>query len=205
MSYVKIENERFIIDMMYARNKNMVQKAVYQQIGWGNLAVVHEDLWRCLEKTIPVLKQNGLKMKIFDAYRPPLAHDLMHAIVPMPGFFAVSAERSQHCHATAVDVCLCHEDGRALEYPTLVDAYHPKYAQEVAAGKVAGFKQYLLQARHDYQDSSRPVAIENREYLRHLMEDAGFESIAHEWWHYDLPDGRSENYPLVELKAQDFA
>lgn len=202
--YVKIDDERFIVDMMYARENNMVGRAAYVETGWGNLAVVHQDLWERLQKIIPTLKNNGLKMKICDAYRPPKAHDLMKTLIPMDGFFAANAARSQHCHATAVDVCLCDENGNELLYPTPVDAYHLQFAREVARGEDSNFKKYLVKARHDFNEGIPSEALANREFLRKLMENAGFESIVHEWWHYDLPNGRSDKYPMIDLKPEDF-
>lgn len=202
--YVKIEGHPFIVEMMYARTDNMVSRAVYDEIGWGNLAVVHEDVWQCLQKAIPVLNKFHYKIKICDAYRPPLAHHLMKSIVPMKGFFAADAAHSQHCHATAVDVCLCDEAGKELAYPTLVDAYRPDFAKEIAAGNSVNFKRHLLQARHDYKDDVDSECIKNRVFLRKLMEYSGLLAINHEWWHYDLPQGKSEKYPLVNLNPQEY-
>lgn len=188
----------FIIDMMYASLKNnMTGVAVYNEIGLGNRAFVHKDLWEKLKQVIPYLKSHNLKMKICDAYRPPLAHQRLKDIIPQPGFFASAPERSQHCHATAVDVCLCDKNGVELLYPTKVDAFDAEYAAQVQAGNLAPFFDYLKKARHDY-DGADKQAIANREELRRLMEEVGLESISSEWWHYDLPDGRSEAYPIID-------
>ena len=67
LPYVKISGERFIIDLMYARSDNMVGQAVYQTIGWGNLAVVHQDVMSLLNRLEPELKRLKLKLKICDA------------------------------------------------------------------------------------------------------------------------------------------
>ena len=43
-------DDYFIIDMMYASLKNnMTGVAVYQDMGIGNRAFVHKDLWQKLE------------------------------------------------------------------------------------------------------------------------------------------------------------
>lgn len=192
------QDEYFIIDMMYASLKNnMVGIAVYEDIGLGNRAFVHKDLWQKLKLVIPYLKEKKLKMKIYDAYRPPLAHIKMKEIIPQPGFFASSPERSQHCHGTAVDVCLCDINGKELSYPTNVDAYDKIYAKQVQNGNLIPFFEYLKKARHDYFDADKG-ALNNREELKKLMENIGLESISSEWWHYDLPNGCSEKYPMIE-------
>ena len=192
-------DDYFIVDMMYASLKNnMTGVAVYEEIGLGNRAFVHRDLWERLQQVIPYLKGHKLKLKIGDAYRPPLAHKRLKEIIPQPGFFAASPERSQHCRGTAVDVCLCDEQGVELEYPTKMDAFDANYAKEVQSGQTEGFLKYLPKAHHDYTDAETP-AIKNRQELKRLMESIGLSSINHEWWHYNLPEGNSDKYPLIEF------
>ncbi len=192
-------DDYFIVDMMYASLKNnMTGVAVYEEIGLGNRAFVHRDLWERLQQVIPYLKGHKLKLKIGDAYRPPLAHKRLKEIIPQPGFFAASPERSQHCRGTAVDVCLCDEQGVELEYPTKMDAFDANYAKEVQSGQTEGFLKYLPKAHHDYADAETP-AIKNRQELKRLMESIGLSSINHEWWHYNLPEGNSDKYPLIEF------
>ena len=54
---IEIKGEPFIIEMMYAAKANMMQTAVYEQIGFGNRAFVCRELWglRC-SRLITVLK-----------------------------------------------------------------------------------------------------------------------------------------------------
>ncbi|MBP5699188.1 MAG: hypothetical protein J6W96_06650 [Alphaproteobacteria bacterium] len=200
--YIEIKHERFIVDMMYARANNMLGQAIYQEIGWGNKAVVHKDLWQKLENLVPELVKNKMKMKICDAYRPKIAHEMMKKLIPMKGFFADNAERSQHCLGTAVDVCLCDEYGQELSYPTKVDAYDAVLSKQVLSGNIGAFTEHLKKARHDYFAEGLKKEIENREFLKNLMESVGLESIQHEWWHYNLPNGKIDNYPIVDLRGK---
>lgn len=194
-------NDYFIVDMMYASLKNnMTGVAVYKEIGLGNRAFVHRDLWQRLQQLIPYLKAHNLKLKIGDAYRPPIAHQRLLEIIPHPGFFALSPELSGHCHGTAIDVCLCDEQGMELEYPTKMDAFDAALAQEVRAGIFEGFFAHLKKASHDYAKGAHTTAIRNRNELKLLMESIGLTPIVHEWWHYNLPDGCSEQYPVIEFK-----
>lgn len=192
---VLFENEHFIIDMMYARPNNMVGQAVYQEIGFGNKAYVHPVVNEALLSLVPELERRRCKMRICDAYRPPLAHKKMLEIVPIKGFFAADYKRSNHCHGTAVDVCLTDLNGYNLVYPTQIDAYEEKYAKQVLAGDFSEFQKHLVKARHDYM-AATGQAIENRETLRSMMEQAGFEPISHEWWHYNIKGWA--DYPVVE-------
>ena len=196
---VEINNHNFIIELMYADTKqNMTGKPVYKEIGFGNKALVHKDLWNKLEQLIPWLEEHKRKLKIFDAYRPPLAHEKLREVIPQPGFFAINPATSPHCRATAVDVCLTDENGNELTYPTLVDAYDPDYATEVQQGKSEAFFEYLKKARHDYEDASKE-ALHNRRELKSLMESIGLKALPHEWWHYELPNGREDDkYPMIK-------
>lgn len=195
--YVEITGDDFIIEMMYAStSNNMTGCPVYMEMGLGNRAVVHRDMWEVIKKVIPSLRQYNLKMKICDAGRPVAAHKRLTEIIPIKGFFALDPEKSQHCHGTAIDVCICTADGKELVYPTKVDAYEPEIALEAQQGKTEKLQEHLKKARHDYEAEGIEEAVKNRKELKALMESIGLESIPHEWWHYNLPNGKS--YPLFE-------
>ena len=147
---VEITDSHFIIDMMYARGENIAGLPVYKQIGLGNRAFAH-----------PELEMLNLKLRICDAYRPPLAHILLTQQVPLPGLFAENYQLSNHCHGTAVDVCLTDLNGNNLDFPTEIDAYTPEIAQALHQGNPTPLRENLIRARHDYQGAS-PTALNNR-------------------------------------------
>ena len=192
---VLFENEHFIADLMYARANNMLSRPVYEEVGFGNKLYMHKDVAERLLSLVPKLEKMGCKMRICDAYRPPIAHIKCVEVVPIQGFFKADYKMSNHCHGTAVDVCLTDLEGNNLVYPTEVDAYTPEFAAQVAEGKFEAFQAHLKKARHDYMEAE-PEAIRNREELKNLMESHGFRAISHEWWHYDLVGW--QNYPVIE-------
>ncbi len=193
---VEIADSHFIIDMMYARSNNITGHPVYQQIGLGNRAFAHPKVLQNLQSLIPELEKHHLKLRICDAYRPPLAHTLLMQQVPVPGLFAENYQLSNHCHGTAIDVCFTDLSGNNLVFPTEVDAYTPEIAQALHQGNPLPLKENLLRARHDYSETT-PQAIANRHLLKNLMTRHGFETIPHEWWHYNLQN--FENYPVIDL------
>lgn len=197
MSLVQLNNPHFITDMMYARSNNMVGRAVYEEIGYGNKAYMHEDVKNALLKLVPFLEENKLKMRICDAYRPPIAHQKLLEIIPRSQalFFAETPEKSNHCHGTAVDVCLTDIKGNNLVYPTEIDAYEGRFQEQVANGYFDEFQKHLIKARHDYTETS-DEAIKNRQQLKLIMENIGFEAISHEWWHYNIKNW--QDYPVIE-------
>lgn len=191
---VEINDPHFIVDLMYARVENMSGCAVYQEVGFGNRAYLHRDAAAALFSAIPELERLDLKLRICDAYRPAEAHRQLVNAVPLPGFFKPDYRTSNHCHGTAVDVCLTDREGNNLHYPTEVDAYEAQWQKEVSEGCFDGFYAHLQKARHDYQ-AAAPEEIQNREFLKNLMESCGFESIPHEWWHYNLKGW--QKYPVI--------
>lgn len=194
-------SETFIVDMMYSGTSNMLKTDVYGRVGLGNRCFVQPDLYQNLQKLIPELQSRGLRLKIRDAYRPPLAHNMMLEIIPMPGFFARKPELSQHCHASAIDVILTDDKGQELDFPCAVDAYSPFYADEISAGRWDDFRHHLEKAKYTWNDPAAARAVANRDMLRRLMEQAGFTALEHEWWHFNLPD--KEKYPLIDFSLRN--
>ena len=193
---VMLNHPHFIVDMMYARTNNMIARAIYEEIGFGNVAYLHPDTLQSLLSVVPTLEKLNLKMRICDAYRPPIAHEKMLEIIPYEKakFFAKTPERSNHCHGTAVDVCLTDNLGNNLLYPTEIDAYKEIYSKQILNGEFSDFAKHLISSRHDYMQADNK-AIKNRLFLKNLMEEHGFESISHEWWHYNLKGW--QNYPVI--------
>lgn len=194
INLVEISDPHFIIDLMYAREENMSGRALYHEVGFGNRAYLHPDAAAALMLVIPELERLKLKMRICDAYRPAEAHRLLVKAVPIPGFFKPDYRTSNHCHGTAVDVCLADWQGRNMCYPTEVDGFDPKWQREVSTGKFDGFRAHLQKARHDYLFATQEE-MRNRAFLKELMESCGFESIPHEWWHYNLKGW--PHYPVI--------
>ena len=55
---VEIIDPHFVVDLMYAGTAhNMTGCPVYEEIGMGNHAYVHQDLWSALQKLIPYLEK----------------------------------------------------------------------------------------------------------------------------------------------------
>lgn len=196
--FVEIRSDDlFIVHLMYATTENIPRRNAYHEIGLGNRCFAHRHVVENLEKLRPELVKRDLKLKIFDAYRPPLAHQLLMDRVPVRGLFAETPFRSQHCHGTAVDVCLTDREGKELPYPTRVDAYTAEFAQQLTAGNFAPYQEELRKAAYSYHPPYEDEKTANRALLRQLMEDAGFEAFSDEWWHFNLPDGAK--YPLIDF------
>lgn len=190
-------DDDFIIDLMYAKNENIMGENVYEKVGLGNRCIVHIDLWNNLQQLRPVLKNHKLKLKICDAYRPPQAHLICTEIISLDGFFAKKPERSQHCRACAIDVVLIDESNNELEFPCQVDAYEEKFVAQLKNGQTDEFFEHLKKANYDYVGKG----IENRDFLRKIMEAAGFIALHSEWWHFNMEprDANPPKYKMIDI------
>ena len=139
---VLLNDPHFIIDMMYARSDNMVGQAVYEDIGFGKRAYLHKDALKALLLVVPFLEKHNLKMRVCDAYRPPIAHKKLLEIIPrsQTKLFAETPEKSNHCHGTAVDVCLTDAQGNNLTYQTQIDAYEKRFQEKLAQGQFTEYE-----------------------------------------------------------------
>lgn len=69
----EITGDRFIIDMMYATPENIILHPVYWEVGFGDRAYIHVDAAVRLQELAGELAAQNLKLRIRDAYRPPVA------------------------------------------------------------------------------------------------------------------------------------
>lgn len=146
----------------------------------------------------------GLRLKVFDCYRPQAAVDdfvrwardladqktkrAYYPRVPKDELFqrGYIAERSGHSRGSTVDLTLVVADGRrashVLQGP-LADG------DEVDMG--TPFDLFDERSHTDYTNLS-PDVRHNRHWLRALMERHGWRNLPEEWWHYTL---QGEPYP----------
>lgn len=146
----------------------------------------------------------GLRLKVFDCYRPQTAVDDFvrwgrdladqrtkaeyYPRVPKQELFARGyiAERSGHSRASTVDLTLVVADAAraaaVLQGP-------------LAAGQAVdmGTPFDLFDERsHTDAPGLPPAARHNRDWLRALMQRHGWRNLPEEWWHYTL---QGEPYP----------
>ena len=163
-AFVNLKNysSDFIYDMRYATENNFLKAQVYDcsecylRLKTINALIIASEL----------AKQKGMKIKIFDCYRPLDIQKKMFAIVPNPTFVANPATGSIHNRGGAVDITLVDCDGNDLAMGT-------------------DFDHFGVEAAHNYKNLPRKV-LQNRKKLRKIMEASGFTTIASEWWHYNL-------------------
>ncbi|MGI9273716.1 MAG: D-alanyl-D-alanine dipeptidase, partial [Endozoicomonas sp.] len=171
---VKITTETFDVDihMAYAGTDNFTDKAIYSQ----PLCLLHEEAASKLEKAIEILHPLGLRLLIWDAFRPLEAQRALYDCVPDPEYVSHPETGVRpHCRGIAIDL-------------TIIDSF----GQPLAMG--TDFDDFRALAHHG-NDQVSEKAQRNRLLLAGAMNIAGFDPIQSEWWHYQLPN--AEQYPIL--------
>lgn len=168
-----------ILDIRYATGDNLAGRPLYP----FPAAFLHRSAARKLNKAAEALRAKGLRLVIYDAYRPLSAQKALWAAKPDPEWVADPAKGSSHNRAGAVDLALADESGKLLPMPSRFDEFGPN-ARHGAPGVPA-------------------EARRNAETLKTALEAAGFESLSDEWWHYRDPD--AAGWPVLDVPFEEAA
>ena len=170
------------IECAYGSRGNCVRQAVYppDARAWADRRVAER-----LEQAERILESEGFRLVILDAYRPPWAVERLWRIgkaMNLDCRYLSNPEGrgSDHSRGAAVDVTLECLSGGGVEMPCRFDTF--------------GMAAWI-----DYPNAS-PKAAANRDTLRGAMEAAGLRVHPQEWWHYVLPEARSN--PIYYLSLQ---
>lgn len=153
------------IELRYATERNFTGKVIYD----FDEAYLRRGTADKLAKVQRQLQQQGLGLKVWDAFRPVQAQFVLWSVVPDARFVADPYHGySNHSRGNAVDITLVDAQGRELEMPTEFDSFTP-------------------QASRKYEGISRR-ARENALMLERLMQAQGFVPNPDEWWHFTDED-----------------
>lgn len=160
------------IDLRYATSDNLTGKPMYRQAR----ALLRPQTLQALRHCATLAAAQGLRLRVFDAYRPVAAQWLLWNVLPDPDFVADPRTGPMHSRGVAVDLTLADAEGRVLDMGT-------------------GFDDMTPQSSHGRTDV--PVASQrHRALLLGLMALGGFSHNPTEWWHYNLPDW--QNYAPID-------
>ena len=163
-----------VLDIRYASTNNFTHEIIYK----SPKAFVRQPVADALVKIQTELKEQGLGLKIFDAYRPYAATVRFYEVYPDTNFVAAPWKGSVHNRGCAVDLTLIDlATGNELEMPTPFDDFTTK-------------------ASHSYMDLSES-ALKNRAQLHDIMLKHGFTKYVHEWWHYNFKGWG--NFQLMDI------
>ena len=168
MSLIEITPQEFDLDisLVYATPDNLSGKIIYANAD----CYLQEKAADHLRKAIHLAQPLGLRLKIFDAYRPRRASEAMvawaertdHHDLVTAGYIA---RRSNHNHGHTVDLGLATSTCEPLDMGTAWDTLDPRSHTTAATG----------------------APLQRRLRLRQAMRAAGFRDYPKEWWHFSFP------------------
>ena len=159
------------LDIAYATKNNFTGAPIYGR----SCCFLRKEAEVCLTKAKRSAQSLGLKIKIFDAFRPSEAQWVLWNHTPDPNFLADPRRGSPHSRGIAVDLTLIDKTGKDLEMGTDFDTFDHR-------------------SHHGNIDVSSE-AHHNRHLLMGIMTLAGWDFYKNEWWHYQLHN--THEFPLL--------
>lgn len=166
-----------VLDLRYATSRNLAGRPLYPVARCLLLPAVADRLARAAA----LLRPRGLRLLLWDCYRPLSVQRALWALRPDPRWVADPAQGSAHNRAAAVDLALADAAGAPVEVPTDHDAFGPR-------------------ARPGAEAGVPPRAREHARLLAEAMRAAGFLPDRGEWWHFHAPEARGA--PLLDLPLE---
>ncbi len=167
-----------LVDLRYATENNFTEQKLYP----FELCLLRKSTAEKLAAVQAEVKEDGYRLKIWDAYRPLGVQEKLWEVVPDPIYVADPAVGSNHNRGAAVDVTLVDINGEELVMPT-------------------GFDDFSERASRSYSDLPEE-AEKNMNYLTDAMVRNGFTPIQSEWWHFN--DADIQDYDLLDVSFEEF-
>lgn len=163
-------------DLRYASTNNFMKRRMYpKNTRWTFMRL---PAARALADVQKELKEQGLGLKIWDAYRPYSVTELFWDLVKDERYVADPKKGSGHNRGVAVDLTIINlADGKELDMGTAFDNF-----SDTAHQDFVNFPESILR---------------NRKVLKTVMEKYGFVPFSTEWWHYSLPN--SSSYDVLDI------
>lgn len=162
------------LDLRYATADNLTGRPIYCRPD----LYLHPAAAEALRRAVALVRPLGLRLRIFDGFRPVEAQWRLWRALPDPRYVAdprPGAGGSAHSRGVALDLTLADAAGMPLDMGT-------------------GFDEMTSRSHHGRTDLDAE-AQRNRLLLLGAMGAAGWQPYAEEWWHYQLPDAR--RYPAL--------
>lgn len=175
--FVEIAGAPFVVDLRYNTDDNFLGRNVYAGHGVDR-CWLHPVAAERLARLAPLLERRGLTLVLWDCWRPLAVQKEMWTIMPDPRYVADPKKGSNHNRGLALDAALGDAQGKPLPMPTPFDDFTEKAAPTSACARA---------------DKERCV---HRDLQIRLMNEAGLEVFATEWWHYQPAGVAVETYPV---------
>ncbi len=168
-----------VYDLRYATTNNFMHRLMYPQ----NTTITFMRLPAAiaLKQVQKELNENGLGLKIFDAYRPYSVTVKFWELVHDERYVANPSKGSGHNRGIAVDLTIIQlKTGKELNMGT-------------------GFDNFTDTAHQTFTRLPEEI-LQNRGLLRSTMEKYGFRALDTEWWHFFLANGNKFEILDIDFK-----
>lgn len=150
-----------VVDLKYATVSNFTGAVVYD---FTEVYLRYSTVLKLMNVQAE-LREQGMKLKIWDAFRPLEAQQKLWNAKPDPNYVSHPVNgTNSHSRGNTVDVTLVDANNKELEMPT-------------------GFDDFSAYADRDYSDCTN-AAAKNAELLQEIMAENGFTGLESEWWHF---------------------
>lgn len=161
-----------VVELKYSTSNNFTGQVVYD---FTEVYLRYSTVLK-LMKVQDELREQGLRLKVWDAFRPLEAQQKLWNAKPDPTYISnPQTGTNSHSRGHTVDVTLVNAEGRELEMPT-------------------GFDEFSSYADRDYSDCT-DAAAKNAMLLQNVMEKHGFKGLQSEWWHFS----ENANYDIEKV------
>lgn len=163
------------VDLRYCTARNVAGRPVYP----ANMpCLLRASTVKRLQQAQAALQAQGYGLRIWDAWRPPEAQQVLYAHGGRSGMFLdPDAGWSRHCGGISLDATLVDLEGREQRMPTYFDE---------DLGHAASTQQ-----------SSDPLVQKNHTLFHQAMRAAGLIPLPAEWWHFDDEDFLRNPVPVI--------
>jgi len=158
---VDFEASGMINRMAYADTANFMHTKIYPCAR----CFLRPEVAMALELASKAATDKGLKLVVYDCYRPYGFQRKMYEIVNNPRYVAPPGKGSNHNRGAAIDLTLADENGVILDMGNPFDDF----------SQLSEYGNKSISAQ----------AQKNRKLLRGIMVKAGFTPYNNEWWHFD--------------------
>ena len=161
--FVKVKDyiPDIVLELKYANASNFTGTVVYN---FTDAYLRYSTVLKLMDVQAE-LREQGLRLKIWDAFRPLEAQEKLWYAKPDPNYISNPwSGTNSHSRGNTVDLTLVDAAGKELEMPT-------------------GFDDFSSYADRNYSDCT-DAAAKNAMLLQEVMEKYGFNGLQTEWWHF---------------------
>jgi len=163
------------VDLRYGTRRNVARRAIYPP---EMPCLLRASTVERLRKAQATLRAQGYGLRIWDAWRPPEAQQVLYRHGGGTGMFLdPRVGWSRHCGGVSLDATLVDLYGVEQRLPTYFDED--------------------LGRAGSYQTPADPAIRRNLQILHGAMRGAGLVPLQAEWWHFDDRDYLNAPIPVV--------